>query len=392
MRNGSKFKRLAAMMMAAAMMTQPVMAAGIPKTLPEPGGNVRVPDKPTGAHWVWIGDYGYGNYGRSILYDADTAQILGMIDTGWEGAALAFSGNEIYNAAMFMSRGFRGTRTDVVTTFDAKTLKPLREVQVPAKTIRGFQDLNHFTLTDDQKFMLLQMVTPASSVGVVDIKENKFVGEVETAGCMNAMPTGNRSFFAICGDGSALSITLGDDGKEVSRKRFPKFFDPDADPIHESGIRSGNIWRFVSHRGVIHTVDVSKPDFKFQPVWTVAEKAGDKTWIPGQPMQTLAVHHKTQRLYVLMHESDLKPKLNGIDFHRQAGTEVRVFDLKTKKLLQRISLKNLTDAIAVSQDDAPLLYASSLYHLAVTIQDVATGAIKHELPFPSFPHVVQPVD
>lgn len=392
MRSGFKFKCLASLALAFAGVCTPASGAPSPKALPEPGGNVQVPEKPAGAHWVWIGDYGFGNYGRSILYDADTAQILGMIDTGWEGAALLFSGNEIYNAGMFMSRGFRGTRTDVVTTFDAKSLKPLREVQVPPKTIRGFQDLNHFTLTDDKRFMLLQLVTPASSIGVVDIKANKFVGEIETAGCINAMPTGNRSFFAICGDGSALSITLSEDGKEASRKRFTKFFDPDTDPIHESGIRSGSIWRFVSHRGIIHSVDVSKPEFKFHTVWSVAEKSGDKTWIPGQPMQTMAVHHRAQLLYVLMHESDLKPKLNGIDFHRQAGTEVRVFDLKTKKLVQRIPLKNLTDAIAVSQDDAPLLYASSLYHLSVTIQDATTGKIKHELPFPSFPHLVQPVD
>jgi methylamine dehydrogenase heavy chain len=137
---------------------------------------------------------------------------------------------------------------------------------------------------------------------------------------------------------------------------------------------------------------VSGADFKPLPPWSVAERDGEKTWIPRQPMQTLAIHHRAQKLYVLMQASDLQPKINGIDFHRQPGTEVRVFDLKTHKRVQRVPLKNLVDAIAISQDDAPLLYASSLYHMAVTIQDAASGKLLHEIPFPTYPTLLQPVD
>jgi len=32
-----------------------------------------------------------------------------MIDTGWEGARLLWTDTAIYNAAMFMSRGFEGS-------------------------------------------------------------------------------------------------------------------------------------------------------------------------------------------------------------------------------------------------------------------------------------------
>ena len=364
----------------------------VPATLPEPGGNVSIPEKPPGAHWVWIGDYQWGNYGRSILYDADHGKLLGMIDTGWEGARLVWSDKEIYNAAMFMSRGFRGERTDVVTAYDPHTLSPLREVVVPPKTIRGFQDLNHFSLTDDHRFMLLQMLSPASSVGVVDVTANRYLGEIETAGCINTMPAGSHRFFAMCGDGSLLSVTLGDDGKEASRKRYPEFFDADADPLHESAVRSGDIWYFVSHRGQVRAVDVSGANFRFLPTWSVAATEGSVTWIPGQPMQTLAVHHARQKLYVLMHASDLKPKLSGIDFHRQPGTEVWVFDLKSKRREQHLPLKYLVDSIAVSQDDAPLLYASSMYHFAFTAQEAASGKLIWELPFPSYPNIIQPVD
>lgn len=365
---------------------------GAATPLPQLPPNVTIPEKPSGAHWVWIVDAQWGNYARSVLYDADTATILGMVETGWEGGKLLLTKDAIYNGAMFMSRGHRGQRTDVLTTYDPHTLKVVREVVIPPKTIRGFSDPNHSALTDDNRFVLVQLMSPASSIGVVDIRGNQFIGEIETAGCINVMPAGPRRFFTLCGDGALLAVTLGDDGKEVSRKRYPKFFDPDADPLHESGTRSGNIWYFVSHRGQIHPVDVSGADLEPLPVWSVAEQDGDKTWIPGQPMQTLSVHHRKQQLYVLMQASDLKPKLNGIDFHRQPGTEVRVFDLKTQRLMQRLSLKNLVDAIAVSQDDAPLLYASSLYHANFSIYDVKTGHRLHDIPFPSYPTLVQPVD
>ena len=360
--------------------------------LPEPMGNIRLPDKPVGAHWVWIIDYQGANYGRAVLYNADTADVLGMVDTGWEGGSLVWSDKEIYNAAMYMSRGFRGQRTDVVTTFDSHTLNPLREVIVPSKTIRGFQDINHFGLTDDKRFMLLQFVTPASSIGVVDVKANRYIGEIETSGCINAMPAGSRTFFALCGDGSALRITLDDEGHEASRKRYPKLFDADADPLHESGVRSGNTWYFVSHRGQIHPVDVAGADFKFLPTWSIASKDGEMTWIPGQPSQTLAIHDRKQTMYVLMQHSTLKPKLSGSDFHRQMGTEAWAVDIATRKLLRRIPLKNPTDSIAISQDDSPLLYATSGFYASFTVQDAMTAKLLWSIPFPSIPTVIQPVN
>lgn len=390
--NGSHLSCLRAAVAALALSLPLATGAAAPPQLPEPGGNVTLPVKPAGAHWVWIGDFGWANYGRSVLYDADHGTVLGMIDTGWEGGRLVWTDHAIYNAAMFMSRGFRGQRTDVVTTYDPHTLQPLREVIVPPKTVHGFPDLNHFGLTDDQRFMLLQLISPASSIGVVNLAANEFVGELETAGCINAMPAGPNRFFSMCGDGSLLAVTLTADGKEASRQRYPKFFDPDVDPLHESGVRSGGIWYFVSHRGQVHPVDVSGADFKFLPTWSVAEADGAMTWIPGQPMQTLAVHHARQKLYVLMHPSDLKPKTNGIEFHREAGTEVWVYDLKSRRREQRLPLGNLTDGIAVSQDDAPLLYASSLYHTEFSVYDAGTGKRLRALSMPSYPTIVQPVD
>lgn len=360
--------------------------------LPQPMGNVRIASKPPDAHWVWVADFQGGLYGRSILYDADAGSVLGMIDTGWEGMGLVWAGDRIYNGAMYMSRGFRGERTDVVATYDAHTLEPLREVIIPPRTIHGFPDLNHASLTDDNRHMLLQLMAPASSIGVVDVDKNTYQGEIETSGCINAMPAGDRSFFSLCGDGSLLQINLTSDGKEHSRKRYPRFFDVEHDPLHESAVRSGDTWYFVSWSGQVHAVDVSAEEFRFLPTWSVSKKEGDRTWIPGQPMQTIAVHDRQRLLYVLMHHADLTAKLNGSDSHRQLGTEVWVFSLEDKTMRRRIVLSSPSDAIAVSQDDSPLLYATSMFHMVFSIQDAMTGEPLREIPFPSFPTVIQPVD
>lgn len=360
--------------------------------MPEPLENVVLPDKP-GVHWVWVSDSQWGGYARSILYDADSGDILGMIDTGWEGIGLNFprSGNEVYNLAMFMSRGYRGDRTDVVTTFDRRTLKPLREVIVPPKSIKGLPDPNHTALSDDDRFMFMQFFTPASSVGVVDLLANKFIGEIETSGCAHVMAAGTRRIFALCGDGSALVVTIGEDGKEESRKRTTPFFDPDKDPIHGCGTRVGNEWYFASHRGQIYEVDVSGPELVFPPKWSIAETEKGLTWVPGPPMEAVAIHIAKRRLYVLMHASDLKPKGGGNDFHREEATEAWVFDLNTKRRLKRVHLKMPTSSLSVSQDSSPLIYGGSVYGGAVTVYDEATGQPLRAVSIPLAPTLIQPV-
>jgi methylamine dehydrogenase heavy chain len=367
-------------------------AAELPK-MPEPLANVVLGDKPARAHWVWLNDFQNGLYARSILFNAETGATLGMIDTGWEGIKLDFpkAGNEIYNDAMYMSRGYRGDRTDAITAYDRHTLKALREIVVPPKAIRGWPDPNHTALSDDGRFMWIQFFTPASSIGVADLTSNRYVGEIETSGCSHVMAAGARQVFTLCGDGSALAITVGDDGRETTRKRYPGLFDPDQDPLHGSGTRSGNTWYFVSYRGQVHEVQVGNGELRFGPTWPVAESIDAMMWVPGPIMQPIAVHDAKKLLYVLMHPSDLKPKGGGTDFHRGEGTEVWVFDLDAKKRIKRMGLKYPGTALAVSQDATPLLYVSAMYHFIVTVYEEASGQAKVDIPIATFPTLIQPV-
>jgi hypothetical protein len=92
-----------------------------------------------------------------------------------------------------------------------------------------------------------------------------------------------------------------------------------------------------------------------------------------------------------MHPSDLKPKGGGTDFHREAGKEVWSFDLVSKARLKRIALKSAGTTVAVSQDDAPLIYVGSLMQLVVSAYDERSGAEKREIPVATYPTLLQPV-
>lgn len=353
-----------------------------------------VPPQKAGEHRVWWGDFAGGLYGRSFLFDTDTGELLATADTGWEGIKLDMpkDGRRLYNNALYMSRGFRGVRTDVVEILNAETLAVEGEIPVPAKAIRGWPNLNHSALTDDDRFHLLQFFTPASSIGVVDLKTRAYVGEIETAGCAHVMAAGPRRFFTLCGDGALLVVTLDEAGREAGRERLSGFFDPDKDPLHGTGVRSGDVWHMVTYRGEVRSLDVSRARPTPLRSWTAGGSENGSTWVPGEILQNLAFHRASGRLYMLMANASLEPKGGGTDYHRQAGTEVWVFDAASGRRLSRIPLSRASYAIAVSQDGAPRLYASSLWDPKLLVIDALSGRQLRTLDGGSTPTLIQPVE
>lgn len=353
-----------------------------------------VPDKQPGQRWVWVNDFMGGLYARVRLYDIDKEELLGGVDTGWEGIRLEFprKGDKIYQAPMYMSRGFRGDRTDVVEVIDKHTLKVEKEIPIPPKAIRGWPDPNHTSMSDDDRFMFLQFFTPASSIGVVDLIAGKYQGEIETTGCAHVMAAGRDRFFTLCGDGSILTVKVDGEGKEVSRKRYPGFFDVEHDPLHGSGMRDGNVWYFTSWNGVIHPVDVSGDEFKPLPTWSVGAKIGLQDWVPGPILQPFTVHAATQQLYVLMHPKDGTVKGGGTDYHRMPGTEVWVYDIASRKREKRIKLTAPGFVVAVSSDKSPLVYVTNLEDPLMRIYDSQTGKQVKTLKVGSMPTLAQPVN
>lgn len=412
--HASRIRRSAAVASALAITMSVASPVEVPAELaPEKVGNVfELPAKPA-PHWFWASDI---LLHRTTLFDAGDGRMLGTISSGAAGSGFVIfplfppARDEIYIAETYWSRGIRGERTDVVTVYDARTLKPKAEIPIPAKRGEYFPGNASNALSDDGRFMAVFNITPATSLSIVDVKERRFAGEVETPGCSLVFAAGPRRFFSLCGDGSALVVSLDDRGVAKAERTEP-WFDAVKDPVTEKAVRRDDQWIFVSYDGVIHTVDVGGPALKFGATWPLLGDADRKDeWRIGG-LQHLAVHEASGRLYALMHQG---PR----DTHKDPGTEVWVYDLEERRRLARFEMPSplvsfLADQaklgpvgaedlgsriartvmsatlpnpgverILVTQGDDPLLIASSGFPPTITVHDAETGAVRTEISEP----------
>lgn len=321
-------------------------------------------------HWVWVSDMAFHNMpdGKVYLVDGDSGRFLGMLSGGLGFTALELPADysQIYSPETYFSRGSRGERTDVITFYDPRTLQPNGEVIIPPKRLQGMPTHNYSALTDDDRFLIVYNFTPAQSISVVDVQERRLVGETETAGCALVLPSGNRRFQMMCGDGSLLTVSLNDQGEVTNKQRNEPFFDPNGDWVTEKAVRWGDTWVFVSYLGNVYPVDVSGDRPRPRKTWSLfSEEEKQASWRPGG-IQHLAVHQASDKLYALVHQGH-----DGT--HKDPGQDVWVYDLKTQKKLQEIKLEKLSTAIQVSKDDAPLLFSVFIGNPALDVYDALSG-------------------
>ena len=369
---------------------------------PESVGQVATLPAEIGAHWVWASD---SVLKRSALFDADSGRMLGMVDSG-EGVAplrphVSRTRGEVYVVETVYSRGKHGTRTDLVTIYDAMTLAVKGEVVIPPRRADNGNGVGLAALLDGDRFLVVFNQNPGMSVSVVDLESRSFAGEIETGGCALVLPVSARRFGMLCGDGSALAITLDEAGHESSRTRSAVFFSATKDPLTEKGVRSGGRWHFASFAGFLHGIDFAAEPPAAAAPWSLfsdAERAAG--WRIGG-IQHLALHEKSGRLYSVVHQGKAGS-------HKDPGPEVWVYDLAQHTRVQRIEMGSLTaaflrpqigivagslsdwllrhalpnpgaDAIAVTQDAAPRLLAGERRSGAVGVYDATTGAHLRDL-------------
>lgn len=310
------------------------------------------PPKP---HWVYVVDvvFNHMTEGKILLVDGDRKDVLGMITTGFlAGLAASPDQKELYVTETFYSRGTRGERTDVVTIFSTDELKPVGEIVIPNKRFIAVTMPYGTVVTPDGRFLLQFNFTPATSVSVVDLKSRKFAGEIDAPGCSLMYPAaGGRAFSMLCSDGRLLTITLDESGKLASQRMSDRrFFDPERESLNVAPARLKDQLFFVSFLGVVHTLDVAADQPVFGEAWsllTAADRA--QSWRPGG-WQYVAANEKLGRLYVAMHK--------GKDgSHKDPGSEIWVYDAKTKSRIQRIRARTPVVSLLTSRDDQPLLYA-----------------------------------
>lgn len=335
-----------------------------------------LPPKP-GAHWVWVNDIVFHHMadGKAFLLDGDSGRMLGMLSTGFgfNGVVLPGSRSVILSPETYFARGTRGTRTDVVTLYDPRKLSPIGEIVIPPKRAGTLPMLQNSAVTDDDRFLLVYNFTPAQTVSVVDLRSRKVASEIDIAGCALIYPTGPRSFFSLCGDGTALVVRLDDTGKASGKQRSAKLFDPQRDPVTEKGVRDGNTWLFASFAGDIVPVEYADGAVRAGSRWPLSSAAERKDkWLSGG-MQHLAAHAATRRLFSLMHQG-------GPDSHKDPGSEIWVYDLAGKRRTQRIALNDPATSIAVSSDAKPLLFSIFIGAPKVDVRDAQTGKLLRSIP------------
>jgi methylamine dehydrogenase heavy chain len=335
---------------------------------PERGSVATLPSPP-GRHWLWVDTVGLGVDSRVYLVDADDGRVLGMVSTGYFADPLSFApdGRSLYCVETFFSRYTRGERSDLVTVYDAASLAPVQEVPLPPKRAVSFPMLNKSALSDDGRFLLVYNYTPAQSVSVVDLAAGSFAGEIETPGCALVFPSGSRHFRMLCGDGALLTVVLDESGHALRKQRSQPFFEPHADPVTEKAVRVGDEWLFVSADGFVHAVSTGAEEPAFAPRWSLlSDEERAASWRIGGA-QHLAVHRASGRLYSAMHQGEPQS-------YKQPGVEIWVYELATRRRVQRIEAVDRVQALEVSQDAQPLLYASFMGAPQVQVYDAVSGA------------------
>lgn len=303
-----------------------------------------------------------------VLIDGDTQQVVGNITGGLAAMfAAAPDHKQLYVAETFYSRLVRGDRTDVVTIYDARKLAPVGEITIPTKRQLAIPDPTSMQVTTDGRFLLMLNLTPATSVTAVDLQARKVAGEIQIPGCSEVLMLGAREFASVCADGAMLTTQFDDNAKVTAQKRTAEpFFNVEKDPVFQLPARIGKTAYFVSYHAMVYPMDLSTSPAHAGASWSMLS-AGEKRdgWRPGgwQPVSGWARGHQ---LYVLMHQG-------GEWTHQMAGPEVWVYDVNTHKRVERIPLPTASNAIMVSQDANPLLFAMASKDAVVQVFSALKG-------------------
>jgi len=363
---------------------------------PDERGQVATLPEAIGDHWVWVPDRALR---RTALFDGSTGDMLGLIDSGMtitpKAPQWSKKRGEIYGVDTIYTRGHHGERKDFVFIYDARTLEVKGEIELPPRAADTGTGIALLGMLDGERFLVVLNQSPGSSVSVVDLVERKFVGEIQTAGCAGVYPAGSQRFGMLCGNGTAVTVMLTEQGELDRIARSEPFFDVVADPVSEKGTRNGSSWLYTTFGGQLYEIDYSGDAPAPAAPWSLfTDKEREREWRAGGG-QYLAYHRPTKRLFSIVHKG-------GPGSHKDPGTEVWVWDASTKKKVASFSMPNVLVAfirpqagfeaggfvdwllrtllpnagvhsIAVTQDEQPLLFVRHAELGAVGVLDATSG-------------------
>ena len=207
--------------------------------------------------------------------------------------------------------------------------------------MRG-NDSTMLGLSSDEKFLFLQNATPATSVTVVDMGAKKLASEIPMPGCFGIYPaaTAANKFVALCGDGTAATVTVDAKGSSTGITRSSAFFDADTDPLFPKAARDGDTLYFASFNGLIYKVDISGATAQLVEKYSIVDGVPGE-WKPASE-NLLAYAPAGKVLFISMF-----PNSKDGD-HRVNATQIWSVDVASKTVLSR-STVNATNGFAYSQ-------------------------------------------
>jgi len=324
--------------------------------------------------WIFVHDAAFLHMfeGKMILLDPNepkkTRQFKGTFNSSFMAPfAMSSARSELYVVDIFYSRGWEGERTDVVSIYDQATFEKIDEVVLPfEKRAMTMPEKFALQLVDNGRYLLVFNMAPATSVSVVDTAKREFVTEIEIPACALTYPTGPRGFSTLCGDGSMVSVQLDHEGRLKSRTRVDAFFDPGVDPLFEEGTIIDGIGYFPTFQGDLQEIDFTGTVARVGKRWSlVTDTQRAKNWRPGG--HQITAKDARGRLYVLMHPDGAEGT------HKDGGSEVWVYDVTKDERVQRISLKNWGNSIAVTADKAPRLIVNNPETMTIDVYDARGG-------------------
>lgn len=339
-----------------------------PEPLPPETVEVRKLEGSPG-QWIWVNDIvGALGVGRASLFDTRSGQMLGMLNTGMAPFALDYSkdGTEILAVETYFSRGSRGTRTDVVSVYDAATLAFKHEIEIPAKTYSGVPKKARTGVLDDGRWLVTTNFTSGQSITIVDLKARRFAAEAETAGCVSVYPIAPGRFFMICGDGQLLDVKLDASGKPSRMERAAKLLDFASDLVFEQAVRHEGRWIFVTYRGRLIKVGLNKagaltvdppialspsPENEKEPLFEIPGVTSHTARWQIAGIQPIAVSPERNELFVLAHHGP-RHSMQG------SSTDVYVYDLGHGKLQRQLKLAKPATSIELTDGPEPMLAAA----------------------------------
>jgi len=306
--------------------------------------------------WIIV-NRGFVLSGASI-YDTATGKMLGMVETSLlADIAIDPAGKYYYVSETMWTKGWRGTRQDMVTIYDSTGLKLQSEIAMPGRILIGGRK-NNFVLSNDGKTAFVYNLSPASSVNMIDLVKRKFVRTIELPGCASLIPNPGIGFSALCSDGTIATVATG--GAKPVTTRSAAFFSATEDPIFDNFAydKIHHEAVFLTYTGQIYTAKIDaaptiSAPFSLQGAAGVRPgetKPLDTNWYPGGGQQ-LALHRASGHLYVLMHMGEYWS-------HKAPATEIWDLDLAARKVVKRVPLDEPATTIEVTQEAAPKVIVS----------------------------------